>query len=137
MEKTKLGLSVNLFSAIIYFVALFGGFFSVIILMLYIFLKEESTILKKNVLRALLLLIIFSAMITLVGILPSGFAFLDKFFAILDINTRGSIPIRMLDSIGDMLGILKNIVFLLMGFFTANHINISVPFVDKKIEENF
>ena len=46
MEKTKLGLPVNIMEGICYFTALFGGILGIILLAIYIYLKEDNSKLK-------------------------------------------------------------------------------------------
>ena len=53
MEKTKLGISVGLFGAIIFAVALFGGYIPSILLVGYVLLMETNEWLRKSAVKAL------------------------------------------------------------------------------------
>ena len=47
MQKTKIGISVGVMGAVMYFASLFGGYIPMLLLAGYIFLKEENIWLQK------------------------------------------------------------------------------------------
>ena len=52
MQKTKIGISVGVMGAVMYFASLFGGYIPMLLLAGYIFLKEENIWLRKAAFKA-------------------------------------------------------------------------------------
>ena len=61
MQKTKIGISVGVMGAVMYFASLFGGYIPMLLLAGYIFLKEENIWLRKAAFKAVALMLVFSA----------------------------------------------------------------------------
>ncbi len=55
MQKTKIGISVGVMGAVMYFASLFGGYIPMLLLAGYIFLKEENIWLRKAAFNAVAL----------------------------------------------------------------------------------
>ena len=72
MQKTKLGITIAMFAAAIYVVALVGGYVPAILLGGYVLLREENEWLKWNAVRAVALLACFSLLTALIGLIPDG-----------------------------------------------------------------
>jgi len=66
MEKSKLGISVALFSALLFFGAV-GGILVIAVAAGYVLLYEESKALKKTSIKALILTIFLSVLIIVVN----------------------------------------------------------------------
>ena len=58
MQKTKLGISVGLLGAAIYFTSLFSGYLVPVILTGYVLLFEENDWLRKNAVKAVALSVV-------------------------------------------------------------------------------
>ena len=71
MQKTKLGMSIGLLSAVIYFTALFGGYIPLFMIAGYVLIFEQNDWLKRVCFKAVILLIAFSMITAIVGILPN------------------------------------------------------------------
>ena len=71
MEKTKLGLPVNIMEGICYFTALFGGILGIILLAIYIYLKEDNSKLKTSVKKAIVICLVLK--ISLIYLVWIGF----------------------------------------------------------------
>ena len=70
MVKTKLGLSIGLLSAVVYFTALFGGYIPLFLLAGYILIVEQNDWLKRVCCKAVLLLIGFSLLSVCIDVKP-------------------------------------------------------------------
>ena len=68
MEKTKLGISVGLFGALVFAAALFGGYMSSIIILGYVLLFEANEWLKKSAVKAVATLVAFSFVTAVIGL---------------------------------------------------------------------
>lgn len=84
MQKTKLGVSVAVLGAAMYFTGLFSGYIVAVVLAGYILLMEENEWLKKTAVKAVALMIAFSLLSTLLGLIPGVINFIDSIFIILN-----------------------------------------------------
>jgi hypothetical protein len=66
MEKSRLGISINLFAALLYFLGATGSIIVVMIAAGYVLLCEESQNLKKTAVKALILIIFLEILIMLI-----------------------------------------------------------------------
>ena len=78
MQKTKVGISVGMIGAAVYFAGLFGGYIAVIILAGYILLCEENEWLRRSAVKAVALLMVFSFFTTAANLVPNVIGFIDK-----------------------------------------------------------
>ena len=58
MQKTKLGISVGLLGAAIYFTGLFSGYLVAVLLAGYVLMFEENEWLRKNAVKAVALMMV-------------------------------------------------------------------------------
>ena len=56
MQKTKIGMTVGLLGAAIYFIGLFSGYLTVVLLIGYVLLFEENEWLRKSAVKAVALI---------------------------------------------------------------------------------
>lgn len=63
MQKTRLGISVGLLGAAIYFMGLFSGYLLAVLLAGYVLLFEENSWLRKNAVKAMSVMAVFSLLI--------------------------------------------------------------------------
>ncbi len=69
MQKTKLGISVGLLGAAIYFTSLFSGYLVPVILTGYVLLFEENDWLRKNAVKAVSLMVFFSFIVVVINLI--------------------------------------------------------------------
>lgn len=72
MQKTKLGVTVGLLGAAVYFSALFASYIPVIMIAGYILLAEENEWLRKAVIKAVVLLMSIEVFLAIVSLIPDG-----------------------------------------------------------------
>lgn len=137
MQKTKLGVTVALFGASIYFISLFGGYIPAIILGGYVLLMEENLWLKKTAVKSVAVLIMFSLFSSLLGLIPGAIGFVDDIFNIFG----GYFTIGIVSSIVNMLlsalSLLRTLLFVLLGLKALNQGDLSVPGIDKMVNKCF
>lgn len=137
MQKTKLGVTVALFGAAIYFISLFGGYTPVIILGGYVLLMEENVWLKKAAVKSVAVLTMFALFSALLGLIPGVISFVDDIFNIFG----GYFTIGVVTSIVNMLlsalSLLRTLLFILLGLKALNQGDISVPGIDKLVNKCF
>lgn len=137
MQKSKLGISVALIGAALYFTGLFSGYVGIIVLAGYVLLMEENVWLKKTAVKSVALLMFFSLILSVLGLVPSLVNFIDNVFNIFG----GNFAIRFLTNIISMLrngiNIIQTALFLILGLKALNQGTIPVPVIDKMVEKCF
>ena len=78
MQKTKLGISVGLLGAVLYFMGIFSGYLLVVLLAAYVLVYEENGWLKQSAVRAVAILLVFSFGSTAVKLIPDAIDFIDN-----------------------------------------------------------
>ena len=70
MEKTKLGISVGMLGAVVYFSAALFGYLALLVVGGYILFVEKTEWLKKCVIKAVVLMLLYSLITTVIGLIP-------------------------------------------------------------------
>ena len=120
MGKSKLGLSINLFAAILFFIGATGN--GVLILAIaagYVLLAETNERLRKTAIKALVLSIIFSVAILLLSFLGSGVASIVQIFARNSDNYYLANNVSSAAySLQSFMRVIEAVVFVVLGFIT-------------------
>ncbi|MCR5808853.1 MAG: hypothetical protein K6G56_04760 [Clostridiales bacterium] len=135
MQKTRMGISVGLLGAMLFFAALFGGYVAAILLAGYVLLFEENAWLKKSAVKSVALLVCFSILTALLGLIPSLIGFIDSICYVFGGGFSISIISKILNVITSALSIIRTVLFLLLGFKALNQSSINVPVVDDLINK--
>ena len=135
MQKTKLGISVGLLGATIYFTSLFSGYLVPIVLTGDVLLFEENEWLKKNAVKAVALLASFSLLTTVIYLIPNAIGFIDNIFAIFNGNFNVTFLSKIVTAILSAIDIVEKILFVGLGLKALNQGSVSVPVVDKLINK--
>ena len=135
MQKTKLGISVTLMVAALYFLGLYGGYIITGILVGYILLKEDDQGLKKEAVRVLLLMILFSLAGTALNLIPNIFSIFTSLLEIIDVHVYFTFFHRVFDVLGSVLSLLKTVAFVLLGLAAVFGKSTKLPVIDPLIEK--
>lgn len=132
MQKTKLGISVGLFGAAIYFSGLFSGYFVLILLAGYALLFEDNEWLRRTAVKAVTLLISFSLLAALIGLIPSSIDILNRLLLIFSNSFSLSLSIltKIISLITGVVDLLKVLLFILLGLKAFNQGTLPIPVVD-------
>lgn len=133
MQKTKLGITVGLFGAAIYFTGLFGGFLVAIVLAGYSLMFEENEWLKKNVVKAIALMVFFAMLSAVVNLIPDTISFINYVAGIFGGYVNVGILSSIASAIESAIGIIEKILFIVLGIKALNQGTVAVPVVDKLI----
>ena len=133
MQKTKLGLSVGLVGAALYFLGLFS-FIPAFLLAAYVLLLEENQWLKKAAVKMVAVLIGFF-------LLGLAIDFVDEIFAVINVfagwfDGSVSVPLRLTYLLDYILWIVKTVVMVMLGFKALKLGSVSVGPIDKIVESN-
>lgn len=130
MEKTKLGISVGIAAAAIYFVAYFGGYVPAILMAGYVLITEENQWLKRSAVKAVATLACFSALFAVIGLLPDALSWIGSLVDLFNGSFSYSVVSKILSVITEALDIAKTVIFLMLGVKALTQATIKVPFVD-------
>ena len=135
MQKTKIGVSVGLLGAAIYFMGLFSGYLTVVLLIGYVLLFEENEWLRKSAVKAVALMVVFSLAAAVMNLIPNVIGVLDNLASIFG----GSFHIAFLSSlvyaVTEALDILEKLLFMGLGVRALTQGTIAVPAVDGLINK--
>lgn len=135
MQKTKLGVSVGLLGAALYFSSLFGGYIPMLLIAGYILLFEENEWLKKAAVKAAALTMAISVLFAVVGLIPDVVNCVTNFLGIFHVYISLSIVTSLVNVIVEIMGIIKTILFLLLGIKALTQGSITIPVVDNLINK--
>ena len=101
MQKTRLGISVGLLGAAIYFMGLFSGYLLAVLLAGYVLLFEENSWLRKNAVKAMSVMAVFS-LSNLISAAVAALNIIEKLLIIglgVKALTQGTIAVPVVDNL--------------------------------------
>lgn len=135
MQKSKLGISVGIVGAALYFAGLFNGLLLIAIIAGYVLIAEENQWLRRTAVKSVVLYILFALVSAVIGLLPDSIGLIGSFFEIFG----GSVSVPFISStavfIDNGLSILKTVLFILLGFKALNQGTIVIPFIDNIVNK--
>ena len=136
MQKTRLGISVGLMGFITYFACYFGGYVAAILIFGYILLIENNPWLRKTAVKALILTIVFSLLPAVIGLIPNGIEFVGTVVNLFGGNFYLSIVSKIVSILTSAIGLIKTVLFILLGIKALSQGTITVPVVDDMTNKN-
>lgn len=135
MEKTKLGITVGLMGAAIYFMGLIS-IVPMILLAGYVLLLENNEWLKKAAVKAVAIYVVFAIIPILLGLVGNVFGILNIVVGWLPGTFRfeviGSIDYLLMSAVD----LVRTLVFLVCGFTAMSQGSIKVGLIDKIVNKN-
>ncbi len=135
MQKTRLGISVGLLGAALYFSGLFGGYMITIILAGYVLLCEENAWLKKAAVKTVAIMMGFSLLGSLIYLIPNAIGVIDSVLNVFGGNFYLAFVSNIIDVLDKVLVFAEKLLFIILGLKAFNQGNISVPVIDKLINK--
>ena len=136
MEKTKLGISVGLFGALLYAIGLWGGYFLTIAAVAYVLIREESAWLKQTAVKALVLTFLFPLISVAIGVIPDLVGLVQSVMNLFDEFFSMEVVLEIEAILRSILNILEYVVFILLGVMALGKKTIRVPLVDSLVEKH-
>ncbi len=135
MEKSKLGISIGLLSAIT-FLSGYAGITAMVLVVGYILLREENMTLKKNAVSTVVLYLVFLVLSMCIGALDNVLSFLDfgNWMYKIGFSIYSNALISKLNVI---VYLAEKVVFGLLALFALSGKEVKLPFVDKFVEKHF
>lgn len=137
MQKTKLGISVGLLGAALYFLGLFSGYLVTVLLAGYVLLCEKDEWLKRAAVKAVSVLMLFSLASAVIGLIPNLITFIDCVFSVFGGDFHIYFISNIVNVITTALSILQKLLLLGLGWKAVKQETITVPVIDKVIDKYF
>jgi hypothetical protein len=135
MQKTKLGISVGILGAAVFFSGLIS-YIPVIILAGYILLMEENEWLRKAAVKAVAISVAAALIPSLLGLLTYVFDFLNIILSWVRINLQLGYPLRLNELINNAVYFLRDGLMLICGFSALSLGTVKINFIDKIIDKH-
>jgi len=135
MQKTKLGISVNLLGAAMYFLALIS-IFPVVILAGYVLMFENSKWLIRAAVKAIAVVIFFTILSSFVGFIGNFSSFLNDLVAIFGGSINLLILNRTVSLLRTVLSFMQTLSLLLLGFKALKRGDVSISAIDSTISKH-
>ena len=135
MHKTKLGISIGLFGAGMYFVGLLS-IFPLVIMAGYVLLFEENDWLKWTAVKAVSVVVLFTILSSFLSLLANSTSFLNDIVLLLRVSIDLSVLNRIVSILRTVLSFIQTLLLLILGFKALKLGNIKVAAVDKTITKH-
>ncbi len=137
MQKTKLGISVGLMGAILYFLALFCSEPIILIAAIaFVLFAEENVWLRRTAVKVLALIFIFKVIYLIIGFVPDMLDILNDIINIFTTPLSFSIINKLVDLGNDVVYVVKYIVFIVFGIMAFFQKSLPIPGIDSFIKKN-
>lgn len=135
MQKTRLGISVGLLGAAIYFMGLFSGYLLAVLLAGYVLLFEENSWLRKNAVKAMSVMAVFSLLITVLNLVPNAIGFINDAVSIFGGSFYVAFLSNLISAAVAALNIIEKLLIIGLGVKALTQGTIAVPVVDNLINK--
>ena len=134
--RTRLGISVGLLSALLYFLCLFGGWTPILLVAGYIFLFESDEWLRSSAIKAIVIFLSFTILFSVIDFIPNGISLINDFVNIFNQFFSITLISKIITLINSMLAIIEKLLFLLLGFMALNQKSFQIGFIDRLVEKS-
>jgi len=134
--KTKLGISVGLVGAAVYFSGLFGGYTVLTLFVGYILLAESNPWLRKTAVKAFAICVIFSLLNVLIGFIPTGLDMIGSLLGLFDVHPNMSVVYNLFNLVYSILDVIRTVLLLILGVLAFNQSTIPLGPLDNLIHKH-
>lgn len=133
MKKTRLGVSVGLVGAALFFACFFGGYLAAFVVAGYILLFEENPWLRRTAVRGVALMIGFSVLSAIVGLIPDTMVFLNSIWTLFGGNLYSTTLSNIVSVLSNAIDIIEKLFFLVLGVKALNQGTVRIPVIDNLV----
>ncbi len=134
MLKTKLGISIALVGAALYFLGAFS-FIPAVLLAGYVLIAEENEWVKRQAARMIGVVLLFGVLSIAVGWIDDVVSILNVIVRWFDDDVYLKVPANLTSLCQYIISLAKEILLLVMGFMALGMKGIKVPFVEKLLDK--
>ncbi|MBQ2864952.1 MAG: hypothetical protein IJE90_00355 [Clostridia bacterium] len=140
MQKSKLGISVGLLCAILYFTYLFNTSIIPLAVIAYILIVEENIWLKKSAVKSLVVYVAVAIVLPFViDLIPDILNIVDDLLNVFDIYLRNyqffNVIFSIFSFLLNLVNLVKNVIFIMLGVLALKQSTIKLPVVDDFINK--
>lgn len=134
MLKTKLGISIALVGAALYFLGAFS-FIPAVLLAGYVLIAEENEWVKRQAARMIGVVLLFGVLSIAVGWIDDVVSILNVIVRWFDDDVYLKVPANLTSLCQYIISLAKEILLLVMGFMALGMKGIKAPFVEKLLDK--
>lgn len=135
MEKTRLGISVGLLGAALYFIGLFS-LIPLVILAGYVLLFENDKWLKKCAVKSVTVYVAFGLILALSGLVGNTLDFLNVIIGWLPGDLHLGFWNDIDSLISNAINVLRDLALLLLGFSALSQGSVKIGTIDNIVDRN-
>ncbi len=135
MQKTKLGITVALMGAALYFMGLIN-ILGLVILAGYVLLFEENEWLKKSAVKAVTIVFAFALISVVVSFSNDIFGVINNIISWFDSSVRISWPLSLDSIVLNIINALEKLILIILGFKAFSQSSLSIGPIDKVVNKN-
>jgi len=144
MEKSRLGISINLFAAMLYFLGAINNVFVIAIAAGYVLFFEQNEKLKRTAVKALIIMVFLTLLTTLLnwltGLSSSIASTLYTYFAYnteVYYNYVHNLFQFIAMSVNNVAHIFEMFILIILGFRAYKQIDVKIKWIDKILDKHF
>ena len=130
MQKTKLGISVGVFGALLYAFGYFGGYLLTTLLVGYVLFREENLWLRRTAVKVVTLMLAFSALSIVIGVIPELISIVDDLLSIFSVNFPTYIINNIANILWTILSLAEKVLFVILGVKALSQKTVLLPVID-------
>lgn len=135
MVKTKLGVSVGLLAAGVYFVGLIA-MTPLLLVAGYVIVTEEDVWLRKAAIRAIVIVVVFAVLSTFLGLLNNSTSLIINIAQLFRQTANMTDVNRVIGILQTILNICERVILLIMGFAALRQQKVSFAPVDNLMDNH-
>ncbi|MBR3994189.1 MAG: hypothetical protein IKI97_02800 [Clostridia bacterium] len=136
MQKTKLGISVGVFGALLYAFGYFGGYLLTALLVGYVLFKEENLWLRRTAVKVVVLMIGFSLLSIVMGLLPEIISIVSNALNIVGVELSNSVFDNIWSILLTIIGLAEKAIFIVLGIMAFSQKTIRIPGIDNIVDKS-
>ena len=130
MQKTKLGISVGVFGALLYAFGYFGGYLLTTLLVGYVLFREENLWLRRTAVKVVTLMLAFSVLNIVIGLIPELISIVDDLLSIFSVNFPTYIINNIANILWTILSLAEKVLFVILGVKALSQKTVLLPVID-------
>lgn len=135
MQKTKLGISVGLLGAALYFMGLFSGYLVTVLLAGYVLLCEDNEWLKKAAVKVVSVMALFSFVSVVINLIPNTFGVISNIVTLSGGIFHVAYISNIINVFESIFNLIEKVLLLILALKALKQETISVPVVDGLIKK--
>lgn len=134
--RSKLGISVGLLGAAIYFSGLFSGYLALTLLVGYVLLFESNVWIRRTAVKAFATCMLFSVIYVIISFIPDVINVIDDVFKLFNGAFNINFISKMVILLQSIISVLESVLLLVLGFKALHQGTVPIGIIDELIEEH-